>query len=138
MQHLNTAPVFAVKWSLYAFLVFIWLLTIQGLLSHNERVIPFCYILPPISILIPWWLRGFKQATISEHSLFVRGSKREARVPIELAKQVSAHRWGRGFAHVTVIFKSETPFGRRIRVKTHWSDCDHIASLIRKATEVGK
>jgi hypothetical protein len=135
MHRLDTASPFSVKWSLYALLVFMWLLTIDGLVRHNPRVVPFCYILPPFTILIPCWISGFKQVTLSGHSLIVRDSEREAHIPVDLVKSVSEHPWGKGFAHVTIIFKSDTQFGRRVRVKTYWSDCEHIGSLIRKAME---
>jgi hypothetical protein len=138
MHRLNTASLFSVKWSLTALLVFMWLLTLQGLLTHNSRVIPFCYILPPFTVLIPWWLSGFKQVTLSGHSLIVRDSEKEAHIPVETVKRVSEHPWGRGFAHVTVIFNSDTQFGRRVRIKTYWSDCEHVASLIKKAMEARK
>jgi hypothetical protein len=133
MHKLDTASLFSVKWSLYALLVFMWVLTIDGMLKHNPRAVPFCYILPPFTILIPWWLSGFKQVTLSGHSLIVRDCDREAHIPVELVKRVSEQPWGRGFAHVTIIFKSDTQFGRRIRVKTNWSDCERIGSLIRDA-----
>ena len=135
MRRLDTASPFSVKWSLRALLVFFWILTIQGLLTHNARVIPFCYILLPFTVLIPWWLSGFKQVTLSGHSLIVRGSDSEVHIPIELVKRVIKHPWGRGFAPITITFKSDTKFGRRIRIETYWSDCEYVASLIRKATE---
>jgi hypothetical protein len=138
MHRLDTASPFSVRWSLYALLAFFWLLTITGLVSHNPRVVPLFYILPLVSVLIPWWVSGFKQVTLDGQSLIVRDSEKEAHIPVELVRRVSEHPWGRGFAHVTITFKSDTQFGRRVRVKTYWSDCEHVGSLLRKAMEARK
>src|SRR5437588_317540 len=116
MHRLDTASPFSVKWSLYGLLAFLWLLAIDGLVKHNPRTIPLCYILPPCSILIPWWVSAFKHVTLDGQSLIVHDSEKEARIAVDLIKRVSDHPWGRGFAHVTITFKSDTQFGRRVRV----------------------
>ena len=65
------------KWLIYIFLALMWGITMQGLAAANQRVIPLCYILPLPTVLIVWWLSGFKQVTLDGDSLIIKvGSAR--------------------------------------------------------------
>jgi hypothetical protein len=74
------------------------------------------YILPSCSVIILWWLSGFKQVILDGDTLIIRGFRREAHIPVSLVERVAEHRWGKGLEHITIVFKSETKFGRRARI----------------------
>jgi len=135
MQRLDTKSLFSVKCASCLFLTFVWVLTIYGLIRGNSDVVVLFFTLPLLTFLIPKWLSTFKQVTLNGRSLIVKKSGHESPIPVNLIKRVSQHPFGKGLSHVTVVFRSKTPFGRTIRIKTYRSDCEQIASLLHHAME---
>lgn len=119
------------KWVIYIFLIFMWGLTIKAFAEGNQRITPMYYILPPVTIILLWWLWGFKQVTLDGDTLIIRDSRREARVPISQVKRI--HKLNGKISYVSIVFKSETEFGRCVRIFT--MDVDKIAKLLRVAVE---
>ena len=135
MQRLDTKSLFSVRCSSCLFLVFLWVLTIYGLVNGSSGVVVLFFTLPLLTFFIPRWLATFKQVTLNGRSLIVSKSGHEALIPVNIIKRVSQHPLGRGLSHVTIVFRATTPFGRTIRVKTCLSDCEQIATLIHQAME---
>lgn len=119
------------KWLIYLFLAFMWGLTLKAFAEGNQRITPMYYILPPVTIILLWWLRGFKQVTLEGDALIIRDSRREARVPISQVKRI--HKRNGKMSYVSIVFKSETEFGRCVRIFT--MDNDKIAKMLRAALD---
>lgn len=129
----------AFKWAAYIFLAFMWCITVQGLARGNARLQIFCYILPPVTISLLWWLSTFKAVTIRGGSLTIHDSANEVRIAMEAVQHVTGHSWGRGFSHITITFNSATMFGRRIRIKTRsLQECARLAGLLQGAVNAHK
>jgi hypothetical protein len=123
-------------------LVFFWGVVIKDFTGGNairsEKAKPILfYVLPPVSIVALWWFSSFKKVTLDRDTLIVRGFRREARIPALLIEKIYEHRLGRGFAHITIKFKSDSEFGRRIRIMigSAGKDFDKVAMLLRDAME---
>jgi hypothetical protein len=129
------------KWLIYIFLVFMWGITIKSFASGNqnqkEKADLLCYILPPVSVIALWWFSSFKQVTLDGDTLIIRGFSREARVPVSLIERIGKHHGGRGPDFVTIVFKSRTEVGRRVRIMTGFGNgnLDHIAKILQGAME---
>lgn len=94
------------------------------------------YILPPVSVIILWWLSGFKRVSLGGDTLIIRGFRREAHVPASLIERIRERR-GRGPSYITVVFKSDTDFGRHVRIMTGISanEPKRTAKILRSAME---
>jgi hypothetical protein len=114
-----------------------WGMTIKAYAEGNHRVDVMHYILPPVSVIILWWFSSFKQVTLDGDTLKIRGFRREARVPVSLIERIGKHHGGRGPDYVTIVFKSRTEFGRRVRIMTGFGNgnLDHIDKMLRGAME---
>jgi len=124
------------KWLIYIFLVFMWGITIKAYAEGNYRVDVMHYILPPVSVIILWWFSSFKQVTLDGDTLIIRGFSREARVPVSLIERIGKHRGFRDPDFITVVFKSKTEFGRRVRIMTGaGKNLDRIAKMLQGAME---
>jgi len=124
------------KWLAYIFLAFMWGITIDGTLKGNHRCDFLYYILPPVSVILLWWLSTFKQVTLDGDTLVIRGFGREARVPVSQIERTGKHRGFRDPDFITIVFKTETEFGRRVRIMTGIrSDrgLDQIAKMLQRA-----
>ena len=124
------------KWLAYIFLAFMWGITIKAYAEGNHRVDVLHYILPPVSVLILWWLSTFKQVTLDGDTLVIRGFIREARVPVSQIERIGKHRGFRDPDFITIVFKTRTEFGRRVRIMTGIrSDrgIDQIAKMLQRA-----
>jgi len=124
------------KWLAYIFLAFMWGITIKAYVEGNHRVNVLHYILPPVSVLILWWFSTFKQATLDGDTLVIRGFSREARVPVSLIERIGEHRGFRDPDFITIVFKTKTEFGRRVRIMTGISSgrrIDQIAKILQRA-----
>ena len=124
------------KWSAYIFLAFMWGLTIKAYAEGNHRVDFLHYILPPVSVLILWWLSTFKRVTLDGDTLIIRGFMREARVPVSQIERIGKHSGFRDPDFITIIFKTKTEFGHRVRLMTgSRSDrgLDQIAKMLQRA-----
>ena len=110
------------KWLAYIFLAFMWGITIKGCASGNqnqkEKADLFCYILPPVTLLILWWFSTFKQVSLDGDTLVIRGFRREARVPVSQIEHIGKHRGFRDPDFITIVFKTKTECGRRVRIMT--------------------
>jgi hypothetical protein len=138
MRRLDSASSTAFhKWMIYIFLAFMWGMTIMGSVDGNHRGDFMYYILPPVSVIALWWFSSFKQVTLDGETLIIRGFSREARVPVSLIERIGKHHGGRGPDFVTIVFKSRTEFGRRVRIMTGFDNgnLDHIAKMLRGAME---
>lgn len=95
------------------------------------------YILPPVSVIALWWFSSFKQVILDGDTLIIRGFSREARVPVSLIERIGKHHGGRGPDFVTIVFKSRTEVGRRVRIMTGFGNgnLDHIAKILQGAME---
>jgi hypothetical protein len=118
-----------------------WGITIHGFLAGNqnqkEKATFLCYILPPLSVFILWWFSGFKQVTLDGDTLIIRGFRRKAQIPVSQVERVVEHRGGKGLANITLIFRSETEFGRRVRIMigTRGREFDKTVKILRAAME---
>jgi hypothetical protein len=118
-----------------------WGITIKSFASGNqnqkEKADLFWYILPPVSVIILWWFSSFKQVTLDGDTLTIRGFSREARVPVSLIERIGKHHGGRGPDFVTIVFKSRTEVGRRVRIMTGFAsgNLDHIAKILQGAMD---
>lgn len=112
-------------------LAFLWGLTIKAYVEGNHRLDPMHYILPPVSVIILWWLSGFKQVSLDGDVLIIRRSGREARVPISQVKQI--YKRNGKMSYVSIVFKSETEFGRCVRIFT--MDVEKNAKMLRTAMD---
>ena len=124
------------KWLAYIFLAFMWGITIKTYAEGNHRVDVLHYILPPVSVLILWWFSTFKQVTLDGDTLVIRGFRREARVPVSLIERIGKHRGFRDPDFITIVFKTKTEFGRRVRIMTGISSgrgVDQIAKMLQRA-----
>jgi hypothetical protein len=124
------------KWLAYIFLAFMWGITIDGTLKGNHRCDFLYYILPPVSVILLWWLSTFKQVTLDGDTLVIRGFIREARIPVSQIERIGKHRRFRDPDFITIVFKTETEFGRRVRIMTGIrSDrgLDQIAKMLQRA-----
>jgi hypothetical protein len=137
MRRLDSAFLTAFhKWLAYIFLAFMWGITIKAYAEGNHRVDVLHYILPPVSVLILWWLSTFKQVTLNGETLVIRGFIREARVPVSQIERIGKHRGFRDPDFITIVFKTKTEFGRRVRIMTGIrSDrgIDQIAKMLQRA-----
>lgn len=137
MRRLDSAFTTAFNKSLaYIFLAFMWGITIDGTLKGNHRCDFMYYILPPVSVLLLWWLSTFKQVTLDSDTLIIRGFIREAHIPVSQIERIGKHRGFRDPDFITIIFKTETEFGRRVRIMTGIrSDrgIDQIAKMLQRA-----
>ena len=105
-------------------------------MDGNHRCDVMYYILPPVSVIALWWFSSFKQVTLDGDILIIRGFSREARVPVSQIERIGKHHGGRGPDYVTIVFKSRTEFGRRVRIMTGIrSDrgIDQIAKMLQRA-----
>jgi hypothetical protein len=128
------------KWLAYIFLAVMWGITIKGCASGNqnqkEKADMFCYILPPVTVLMFWWFWSFKQVTLDGDTLVIRGFRREARVPVSQIERIGKHRGYRDPDFITIIFKTKTKFGRRVRILTGISSgrgLEPIAKMLHRA-----
>ena len=124
------------KWLIYILLLFMWGLTIKAYAEGNHRINVMHYILPPVSVIAFWWFSSFKQVTLDGDTLIIRGFSREARVPVSLIERIGEHRGFRDPDFITIVFKSKTEFGRRVRIMTGIrSDrgIDQIAKMLQRA-----
>lgn len=124
------------KWLIYILLLFMWGLTIKAYAEGNHRIDVMHYILPPVSVIAFWWFSSFKQVTLDGDTLIIRGFSREARVPVSLIERIGKHRGFRDPDFITIVFKSKTEFGRRVRIMTGIrSDrgIDQIAKMLQRA-----
>jgi hypothetical protein len=83
-----------------------------------------------------WWLSTFKQVTLDGDTLVIRGFIREARVPVSQIERIGKHRGFRDPDFITIVFKTKTEFGRRVRIMTGIrSDrgIDQIAKMLQRA-----
>jgi hypothetical protein len=112
-----------------------WAILIQGSISHPDRVLPLLYGLPFVSVGILWWLSGFKEVSLGSATLTIRDSKRVAHVPLTQVAHVSEHHWNKGLAHITLVFRSKTDFGRRVRIMTGVQDIDRISRDLHSSIE---
>ena len=119
----------------YIFLISMWAVMIHGAIFHRDRVLPLLYALPPISVGILWWLSGFKEVTLGTATLTIRDSKKVAHVPLTQVARVSEHHWNKGLAHITLVFRSKTDFGHRVRIMTGVQDIDRITHDLRSNIE---
>ena len=110
------------KWSAYLFLVFMWGITIKAYSEGNHKIDFMHYILPPVTIIILWWCSSFKQVTLDGDTLLIRGFRQETRVPVSLIERIGKHQGGKGPEFVTIVFKSRTEFGRRVRIMTGFAN----------------
>ena len=113
-----------------------WGITIKAYAEGNHRVDFLHYILPPVSVLILWWFSTFKQVTLDGDTLVIRGFWREARVPVSQIERIGKHRGSRDPDFITVVFKTKTEFGRRVRIMTgisSGSDLEPIAKTLQRA-----
>ncbi|HLX95238.1 MAG TPA: hypothetical protein VKU37_05795 [Verrucomicrobiae bacterium] len=129
-------------WMIYIFLVFFWFIVVKDFMYGNptlsERVKPILfYVLPPVSIIGLWWASRFKRVTLDRDTLIVSGFRREARIPVSQIEKIYKRRGGRGPDFVTIKFKSETEFGRRVRIMVGSAgmDLDRVAKILQDAME---
>jgi hypothetical protein len=138
MRRLDSAIMTAYfKWLICIFLAFMWGITIKAYAEGNHRVDIMHYILPPVSVVIFWWLSGFKQVSLDGDTLIIRGFRREAHVPVSLIDRIGEHCGSRGPNYITIIFKSDTEFGLRVRIMTGISanEFKQTAKILRAAME---
>jgi hypothetical protein len=90
------------------------------------------YILPPVSVVILWWLSSFKHVTLDGDTLIIRGYRREARIPASQIERIGKHRGFRDPDFITIVFKSKTEFGRRVRIMTGISSNDNLDLTAKK------
>lgn len=132
MRRLDSALTTAInKWTAYIFLAFMWGITIKGCLEGNHRAEPLYYILPPVSVILLWFLSRFRQVTLAGDTLIIRGSGREAHVLASQVKQIYK-RNGRT-PYISIVFKSETEFGRCVRLFS--TNVEKNAKMLRAAME---
>jgi hypothetical protein len=125
---------FSTAWNkglLYILLVFMWGITIKAYMEGNHRIDPMHYILPPVSVIILWWLSRFKQVSLDGDTLIIRGFTREARVPMSQAERI--YKRNGKMPYISIAFKSETEFGRHVRFFT--MDVDKNAKMLQAAME---
>jgi hypothetical protein len=135
MHRLDTNPIGYFKWSWYAVLAFAWIIIARGVLTHDDQLLPLCYILAPLTPLLIWWFSTFKRVTLDGDTLLVHGSHRESRIPVSSIKRVSSFPVGM-LSFITVVFRTDTDFGQRIRIKTFESDCEAVAKRLRRAAGI--
>jgi hypothetical protein len=84
-----------------------------------------------------WWFSTFKQVTLDGDTLVIRGFGREARVPVSQIERIGKHRGGKDPDFITIVFKTKTEFGRRVRIMTGFAsgNLDHIAKILQGAME---
>jgi hypothetical protein len=124
------------KWLIYIFLLFMWGLTIKAYAEGNHRIDLMHYILPPVSVVALWWFSSFKQVTLDGDTLIIRGFSREARVPVSQIDRIGKHRGYRDPDFISIVFKTKTEFGRRVRIMTGISsnrELDRIAKILQRA-----
>lgn len=124
------------KWLAYIFLAFMWGLTIKAYVEGNHRIDGMHYILPPVSVLILWWFSTFKQVSLDGDTLVIRGFRREARVPVSQIERIGKHSGYRDPDFITIVFKTKTEFGRRVRIMTGISSgrgLEPIAKMLQRA-----
>jgi len=124
------------KWVSYIFLAGMWGIMIKGSMDGNHRGDFMYYVLPPVSVIALWWFSSFKQVTLDGDTLIIRGFNREARVPVSLIERIGKHRGFRDPDFITIVFKTKTEFGRRVRIMTGIrSDrgIDQIAKMLQRA-----
>jgi hypothetical protein len=137
MRRLDSAFLTAFhKWLAYIILASVWGITIKAYAEGNHRVDFLHYILPPVSVLILWWFSTFKQVILNGDALVIRGFIRESRVPLSQIERIGKHRGFRDPDFITIVFKTKTEFGRRVRIMTGIrSDrgIDQIAKMLQRA-----
>jgi hypothetical protein len=119
------------KWLVYILLAFMWGLTIKAYVEGNHRLDPMHYILPPVSAIILWFFSRFRQVTLDGDTLIIRGSGREARVPISQVKQI--YKRNGKMPYISIVFKSETEFGRCVRISS--TDVEKNAKMLQAAMD---
>jgi hypothetical protein len=124
------------KWLAYIFLAFMWGITIEPFITGNavkeERVKPMLfYVLPPATILILWFFRRFKQVTLDGDTLIIRDFRRDARVPVSQIKEI--YKRNGKLSYVSVVFKSETEFGKCVRIAI--DEVDKVERMLRAAMQ---
>lgn len=122
------------KWLAYIFLAVMWGMTIEPFITGNavkeERVKPILfYFLPPVTILIFWFFRRFKQVTLDGDTLIIRDFRREARVPVSQIKEI--YKRNGKLSYVSIVFKSETEFGKCVRIAIY--EVDKVEKMLRAA-----
>ena len=110
-----------------------WGITIKAYMEGNHRIDNMYYILPPVSVIILWWLSRFKQVSLDGDTLIIRGYGREVRVPMSQVKQI--YKRNGKMSYISIVFKSETEHGRCVRFFT--MDVEKNAKMLR-ATMEGK
>ena len=110
------------KWLAYIFLAFMWGITIKGCAGGNqnqkEKTEMFCYIIPPVTLLILWWFSTFKQVSLDGDILVIRGFRREARVPVSQIERIVKHSGSKAPDYIAIVFKTKTEFGKCVRIMT--------------------
>jgi hypothetical protein len=115
----------------FGLLAYFWGSTIYDSIKGNHRTDVMYYILPPCTFLLLWFFSRFKQVTLDGDTLMIRGFGQEGRVPASEIKQVY-QRNGK-MPYVSIVFKSDTQFGRCVRIMT--MDVDKVAKMLRAAME---
>ena len=115
----------------FGLLAFMWGLTIMDSVKGNHRMTPMYYILPPFTFLFFWFFSRFKQVTLDGDTLIIRGFRKEVRVLASQIKQL--YRRNGKMPYVSIVFKSDTEFGRCVRIMT--MDVDKVIKMLRAAME---
>lgn len=89
------------------------------------------YVLPPCTFLLLWFFSRFKQVTLDGDTFIIRGFGQEGRVLASEIKQL--YRRNGKMPYVSIVFKSDTGFGRCVRIMT--MDVDKVIKMLQAAME---